>query len=203
MSSSPNNFPELINIDDTIIEREIFQEHFVCDLNACKGACCVEGEAGAPLLNSETETLEMIYDQVKPFMREEGKKAVRMNGKYLRRHGFYETPLVNNKECAYVHFDEDGTAKCAIETAYRAGKTSFKKPISCHLYPIRITKDRAFLRLRYDKWAICKAACHFGKKVKVRIFEFLKEPLIRRFGQDWYNTMEAVNKHYSEPTESK
>lgn len=203
MSSRKTDFPELINIDDTIIESDILQEQFICDLDACKGACCVAGDSGAPLMQEELSVLDRIYEQVKPYMRKEGRKAVAKQGRYVLDEGDFATPLVEGKECAYVFFDESGCAKCAIEAAFRDGKTDFIKPVSCHLYPIRIDPDRSFLRLKYERWSICKAACRFGKKQGVRLFEFLKEPLIRRFGHVWYDTLCAVAEHYGEKPKAK
>ncbi|MBK8364433.1 MAG: DUF3109 family protein [Bacteroidetes bacterium] len=176
----------MLVIDNTLITDEVLEKHFVCDLNACKGACCVKGDYGAPLEDDELEQLDKVYDKVKPYMTPAGIEAVEKQGKYL----LYEkkewvTPLIKGKECAYTFFDEAGVAKCAIEKAYYEGKVKWKKPISCHLYPIRITKQRNGLEaLNYDKWSICKAACKLGDSLKVPVYKFLKDSLTRKYGKE-------------------
>jgi len=188
----------MIQIDRTLISSEVFEKKFVCDLAACKGACCVEGESGAPLEEEELEKLEQVYDDVVPFMRQEGVDAIEEQGLFvLDWDGDYTTPLVDGAECAYVNFDENGVAKCAIDTAYRAGKISWQKPISCHLYPIRITKLKDFDALNYHHWPICAPACDCGDKLDVRVFRFLREPLIRKYGEEWYKDLEAAFDHWS------
>ena len=188
----------MIELDGTLISDEIFEKKFVCDLNACKGACCIEGESGAPLDEDELDILESIQDKIKPFMREEGIEAVEEQGAFvLDWDGEYTTPLVDGKECAYVQFDEQGIAKCAIEAAYRAGEILWKKPISCHLYPIRISKLKDYDALNYHHWPICAPACDCGSKLDVRVFRFLKEPLIRKYGEQWYSELEAAFEYWS------
>ena len=184
----------MIELQDTLISEDILEKQFVCNLSACKGACCVEGDAGAPLLEEELPLLEQAYEAVKPYMREEGIAAVEKQGLYVNDDWDKEkvTPLVNNKECAFVAFDDDGTAKCTIEQAYRDGKTTFYKPISCHLYPIRVKQYSEFKAINYHKWEICSAACSLGESLQVKVYQFLKEPLVRAFGEDWYNELEAV-----------
>ena len=183
----------MIQIDDKLVSLNVFERKFVCDLSACKGACCVEGDVGAPLEDEEAQKLEEIYEDVKPFLRPEGVEAIEEQGKYTRDDfdEEYVTPLVNNKECAYVTFDHDGTAKCGIEQAYRAGKTNFLKPISCHLYPIRVKEYSQFTAVNYDEWEICKPACECGSQLNVPVYKFLKEPLIRKFGESWFNDLEG------------
>lgn len=209
MSSQKPEIPELFNIDDTLIEAEILTESFLCNLNACKGACCVKGASGAPLEEEEKAMMRKIYPKVMPYMRKEGIQSVEKHGTYVEKlvgrkskralpTTEAETPLVNGKECAYVTFDRQGIAKCAIEQAYEKGDIDFKKPVSCHLYPIRVEKESFFYRLRYDRWKICNPACLHGAKHGVKIFEFLKEALIRRFGQQWYDTLLAVYASYIE-----
>ncbi|MBK6399503.1 MAG: DUF3109 family protein [Bacteroidetes bacterium] len=184
----------MLVIDNTLITDEVLEKHFVCDLNACKGACCVKGDYGAPLEDDELEQLDKVYDKVKPYMTPAGIEAVEKQGKYL----LYEkkewvTPLIKGKECAYTFFDEAGVAKCAIEKAYYEGKVKWKKPISCHLYPIRITKQRNGLEaLNYDKWSICKAACKLGDSLKVPVYKFLKDSLTRKYGKEWYKQLEIA-----------
>lgn len=184
----------MLAVKETLVSDKVLSKKFVCDLNACKGACCVEGEAGAPLDEKEAMILEDIYEQVKPFMNKDGIKTVEKKGTFVKNlANELETPLVGeNKHCAYVVFDENKIAKCAIELAHKAGKTDFQKPISCHLYPIRIKDMKSYLTLNYEKWSICKPAVDCGVKLNVPVYKFLKEPLIRKFGEEWYRELEIV-----------
>ncbi len=185
----------MIPYDKTILSDELFTEEFVCHLEKCKGACCVEGDSGAPLSEDETEIIESIFEQVKPYLNEKGLKAINEQGKWVRDFdGDLTTTCVDeNKECAYVIF-ENGITQCAFEKAYNDGKTDFKKPISCHLYPIRVSTYPDYEALNYDRWSICSPACSFGKSLGVSVFEFLKEPLIRKYGIDWYNSILEMRK---------
>lgn len=184
----------LVEIDDKIVSTQIFDKKFVCDLNACKGACCVEGDAGAPLTNEEVGFLERDLEQIKPFMRPEGIQAVENSGvSYLDEENEPVTTLVNGGECAFVYFDEKGITKCAVEAAFLDGKTDFKKPISCHLYPIRVKKFNEYQALNYDKWSICEPACACGDALNVPVFRFLKEPIIRAFGEAFYKELETID----------
>ena len=184
----------MIQIDDKIISFDVFEKQFVCDLSACKGECCVEGDAGAPLKNKELDILRHIYDEVKPYMRDEGIAEIEKQGFFVSDgDGDNTTPLVNNKECAFVAFDENEIAKCTIEQAYNDGKIDFKKPISCHLFPIRIKQYLDFDAINYEEIKICKPACDCGEKLQVPLYCFLKEPLIRLYGEEWYGKLtEAV-----------
>ncbi|KEY19138.1 DUF3109 family protein [Kaistella antarctica] len=181
----------MIQIDDKLISEDIFSEEFVCNLSKCKGACCVEGDVGAPLDENETLILERIFDQVKPYLRPEGVKAIEEQGTWVRdpNDNDYVTPMVEGKECAYVIFDEKGITKCGIEKAYEDGAVDWQKPISCHLYPIRVDEYRTFTALNYHKWEICSDACALGKELKVPIYKFVKTPLIRKYGEEWYQTL--------------
>jgi hypothetical protein len=182
----------MIAIDKTLISEDIFDKKFVCDLNACKGACCVAGDSGAPLDKDELEMLDSVLPAVKPYMTTKGLRAVAKHGTYVvDDDGDYTTTLVSDgAECAFVYFDETKTAKCAIEKAYYEGKIAWKKPISCHLYPIRISKYRGYDAVNYNKWDVCKPACECGKKLDVPVYKFLKEPLIRKYGKDWFKQLE-------------
>lgn len=182
----------MIEVQNTLVNEEIMQQSFVCNLNACKGACCLEGDSGAPLEAAELDILNEIYPKVKPFMAKKGIETIEKVGTYVKDfEGDYTTPCVDtNKECAYVII-ENGITKCAIEKAYENGVIGWQKPISCHLYPIRITTYPEFDVLNYDKWNICSPACTFGSQLNVRVFEFLKAPLIRKYGQDWYTELES------------
>lgn len=182
----------MLEIDGKIISFEVFQKKFVCDLSACKGACCVEGDSGAPLSDDEVEILEEIYPTVKPYMTAEGIAAIEAQGtSVMDWEDEYVTPLVDNKECAYVTY-ENGITKCAIEIAWKDGKIDFPKPVSCHLYPIRIKEYKEFHAVNYDKWDICKPACDCGEKLQVPVYKFVKNAIIRRYGSDFYNEMETA-----------
>ena len=180
----------MILIDDTCISDDIAEKFFVCNLEKCKGACCVEGDLGAPLEASELPVLEEIYENVKPYLTPEGIAAIEEQGKYIRDwEGDYSTTTINDRECAYAFYDDKGILKCGIEQAYLKGKTDFKKPVSCHLYPIRVTKYENFHALNYDRWSICSDACTLGEQLGVEVYRFLKEPLIRAYGEDWYRQL--------------
>lgn len=180
----------MILIDNTVISDDIAEKFFVCKLDACKGACCVEGDLGAPLEDKELPILEEIYDKVKPYLMPEGIKAIEEQGKYVKDwDGEFSTPTINGRECAYVFYDEKGIVKCGIEQAHNDGKINFKKPISCHLYPIRVTKYEDFHALNYDRWDICDPARLFGEQLGVQIYKFLKEPLTRAYGEEWYQKL--------------
>lgn len=183
----------MIQIGASLISDELLEEEFLCNLSSCKGACCVEGDSGAPLEVSELETLEQIYPKILPYMRSEGIAAVQVQGKHtVDDEGDLVTPLVGKKgPCAYAFFEKNGTAKCAIEKAYDKGEISFKKPISCHLYPVRIEKYTDFLAVNYDRWHICNPACTLGASLQLPLYRFLKEALIRHFGSDWYEQLVA------------
>ena len=180
----------MIQIDDKLISEDLFSEEFVCNLAKCKGICCVEGDAGAPLDEEETHILDEIYPKIKPYLRPEGIQAIEEQGTYtLDFEGDLVTPLVNNAECAYVIFDEKGYTKCAIEKAYEDGVIDWQKPISCHLYPIRITEYSNFSAINYHEWDICSDACTLGKELGVKVYQFLKKPLIRKYGEEFYQIL--------------
>lgn len=180
----------MIAIDDTINSDELGKVCFVCDLASCKGACCVEGDAGAPLDESEISELEDNLDTIKPFMRPVGIEVVDNLGVFdYDASGHYVTPLVNGAECAFVIFTGDGIACCAIEKAWEAGKSKFRKPVSCHLYPVRISRYNEFDAVNYHEWHICKPALKHGKKLEVPLYIFLKVPLIRKYGAEWYKKL--------------
>jgi hypothetical protein len=178
----------MIIIDNAVISDDIKDQFFVCDLQKCKGACCVEGDSGAPLEDEETQILEDIYPLVKDYLTEAGREAIERQGKWvIDKDGDKGTPTIgDNRECAYALYDQKGILKCGIEQAYLDGKINFKKPISCHLYPIRITKYDQFDALNYDRWDLCNPACSLGSQLGVPIYKFLKDALIRKYGESWY-----------------
>lgn len=187
----------MFQIDKTLISEEIIENDFVCNLTACKGACCVDGEAGAPLEEGETEILAAIFESVKPYLRLEGIKEIERQGAFVKGDdGEWETPLVNNSECAYAIFD-NGIAKCGLEAAYNDGASEWKKPISCHLYPVRTRDYTEFTAVNYHKWEICDPACGLGNELQVPIYKFVKEALIRKFGEPWYAELEKVAQEHT------
>lgn len=182
----------MFQLGKTIVSEDILKKDFVCNLSACKGACCVDGDAGAPLSEEETKILAEIYPKVKPFLRKEGIEAIEKLGtSVIGTDGTLETTLIDEKDCAYVIFDGQ-TALCGIEQAYNQGEVSWKKPVSCHLYPIRVKDFTEFAAVNYDRWDICDDACTLGKELQVPIYIFVKEALIRKFGEDWYSELEKV-----------
>ena len=190
-------FVTMFQLGKTIVSEDILEKEFVCNLSKCKGSCCVQGEAGAPLTQEEVVILKKIYPKVKPLLREEGIRSIEAQGtSVVSDFGELETPLVDHEECAYVIFDEHQTAKCGIEEAYNQGIVDWKKPISCHLYPIRVKDYNEFAAVNYHKWDICDEACTLGKELKMPVYQFTKEALIRKFGEDWYAELEKVAKEH-------
>lgn len=182
----------MIEIDKKLISLDVVEKKFVCDVSKCQGMCCVHGDSGAPLEAREAEILDDIYPVIKKYLRKEGIKAIRGQGRHvIDSDGDIVTPLVNNKECAYVLF-ENGIGKCGIEKAYEDGKTDFQKPVSCHLYPIRIKKHETFESINYDKWEICKPAELLGQKQNIPVYIFVKNALIRKYGKDFYKKLEIA-----------
>jgi hypothetical protein len=191
--------PIMILIDNKLISDEVIQNKFVCNLAACKGECCVAGDAGAPLEKDEVKILEEDLENIKPFLTEEGIKALNKQGAWVKdktdKDYKTKTPLMKGGPCAYTVFSKNGIAGCGIEKAFEAGATTFRKPISCHLYPIRITKSKDMEYLNYDEWEVCNPACVNGAKLKVPVYKFLKPALIRKYGQEFYDTLEATVTH--------
>lgn len=187
----------MFQLGKTIVSENIIEKDFVCNLSACKGACCIDGDAGAPLDPEEVKILNDIYPKVKPFLRKEGIAAIEAQGTHITSDfGDYETPLIDGADCAYVIFDDKKTALCGIEEAYNQGEISWKKPVSCHLYPIRIKEYSEFSAVNYENWEICDDACTLGKELQVPVYKFVKEALIRKFGEDWYAELEKVAETY-------
>lgn len=180
----------MIQIGNTLISDDVKDQFFVCDLNKCKGACCVEGDLGAPVDKSELLAIEEVVEVVKPYLSEEAVAALEEHGPYLLdEEGDFSTTTINNRECAFSFYDDDRILKCGIEQAWKDGKTDFQKPISCHLYPIRVVKLQEFLALNYDRWHICSPACELGSQLSVPVYKFLKNALTKRFGDDWYKAL--------------
>ena len=185
----------MLQIQDTIISFDLFEECFVCDISACKGSCCVEGEAGAPVEENEVACLEKalpaIWDDLSP----KAKKVIEKQGCVYREiSGDYVTSIVDGADCVFTCYDENGCCKCAIEKAYNENKIDFCKPVSCHLYPVRVIQYSVNKAVNYHRWHICKSAVSQGKKKSVKVYQFLKEPLIRKFGKEWYEQLSIAAK---------
>jgi len=185
----------MLQINDTVISLDLLDQKFVCDLASCKGICCIEGDDGAPLEHSEVKIIEDILPLIWDDLTQKSKDLIQTQGvSYIDKDGEPVTSIVNGAECVFTYTDENGICKCAIEKAYREGKTDFYKPISCHLYPVRIQKYNEYVAVNYHKWSVCNCARKLGKQLKVPVYQFLKEPLIRRFGNDWYEQLEIADK---------
>ena len=177
-------------IQNTLVSLDVLEKDFCCDLDKCRGCCCIEGDAGAPLTDEEEEKIREILSILLPDMTKEARAVVEAQGvSYLDPSGEKVTSIVNDKDCVFARTDHNGWCYCLIEKAYNAGKIDFKKPISCHLYPIRLNKVGDMIGVEYHRWDICHCARQLGKKLHLPIYQFLKEPLIRRFGQEWYDEL--------------
>jgi len=180
----------MIVIGNTIISDDLYQVRFSCQLGRCQGACCVAGDAGAPLEESEIAFLEDHLDELKPYLTERGREIIETQGVFdYDIQGNFVTPLINDGECAFANF-EQGRAYCAIEKASEHGWKGFQKPLSCHLYPVRISRYEKFEAVNYQKWSICKPALKQGKKLGTPLYKFLKVPLTRKYGREWYRQLE-------------
>lgn len=180
----------MLIIDNVLVSDELIHNYFCCDLAACGGECCIEGDAGAPIEPLEVADLEENYPVFKKYMTEEGVEMVEKNGTFdYDMEGEFVTPLLSDEACAYVYY-EDGIAKCAIEKAFLNGEIAFQKPISCHLYPIRIKKLPDYEALNYHRWFVCESACERGKEKHIPVYQFLKGPLIRKYGEEWFKKLE-------------
>lgn len=185
----------MLQIDNTIISLDLLEERFVCDLIWCKGICCVEGDAGAPLEKEEIETLEKILPEVWDDLPKASQKVIKKKGVYyIDDDGEPVTSIVGNEECVFAYKEDTGIWKCAIEKAYREGRIDFYKPISCHLYPVRLQKYEELTAVNVHRWSVCECARVRGKSLNVPVYQFLKEPLIRRFGKEWYEQLEIAAK---------
>ena len=187
----------MLQIDNTVISLDLLEERFVCDLVSCKGACCIEGDSGAPLEDNEIEIIEELMPLIWDDLSDVSKKVIEKQGVfYIDEDNEPVTSIVSGRECVFTFTDENGICKCAIEKAYREGKTDFYKPISCHLYPVRLQIYKSFTAVNFHKWNICDCALVLGSKLKVPAYVFLKEPLVRKFGKEWYEQLEIADKQF-------
>lgn len=183
----------MVQIQDTIVSFDVITREFCCDLTKCHGTCCVEGDAGAPVTTEEIAQIEEILPVIWDKLSSSAKEVIQSKGIcYPDPEGELVTQIVNGKDCVFTLHDADGCCYCAIERAYREGKIGFMKPISCHLYPIRIKRIGQCWGLNYDKWDVCQAATIKGHRERIPVYKYLKEPLVRRFGQEWYDELELT-----------
>ncbi|HEU4633721.1 MAG TPA: DUF3109 family protein [Flavisolibacter sp.] len=195
----------MIAIDNVLISDDVVQAKFVCDLHKCKGGCCEDGDAGAPITKEEKKILDDHINVIKPYLTPEGLQEIQRKGNYLYDREFgWVTPTVDGKICAYGFRDNQGIIKCGIEQAYYDGKLEWKKPVSCHLYPIKISTSREYTMVNYEpRETLCKPGCALGKKLKMPVYQFLKEAIIRKFGTDFYNALHQVAVEHFEDEQKK
>lgn len=187
----------MLQIKDALVSLDVVERFFCCDLSKCLGECCIEGDAGAPLTQDEKEKIEQILPQVWDDLLPAARRAIEEDGvAYLDPDGDLVTQIVDGRNCAFSYYGENGMCLCAIEKAYREGRIDFYKPISCHLYPIRLTEHPTFTAVNVHRWKICKCAEILGRKEGIRVYQFLKAPLIRRFGQEWYDELALTCEEY-------
>lgn len=187
----------MLQIEKTIISESIISDEFVCNINKCKGECCVAGSAGAPLETKELKVLDKLNKKIIPYLSDKGRASLEDQGNYVKGNdGSWETPLIQGKECAYTIFDDLGQAKCGIEKAFNQGAINWQKPISCHLYPIRVQEYSEFTAVNYHKWSVCDSACDLGSELKIPIYKFVKNALIRKFGKKWFNKLSLFAKEW-------
>jgi hypothetical protein len=184
----------MIAIDHVLLSDDLVQEEFVCDLNSCQGGCCVEGDCGAPLTGEEAGILAEIYPRIKSYFPEASNKEIERVGTHVMDDEFgYVTPAINGGICVYAYTEETGIVKCGIEKAWKEGVIPFQKPISCHLYPIRVKEGDGYEMINYEpRKKLCKPACKLGRQLKVPVYKFLRDPIIRKYGPEFYEALDAV-----------
>lgn len=192
----------MILIEDILVSQELFKNNFKCKLDSCRGACCWEGDYGAPLEDQEIENIQGSLDKVLPLLPAKSQSLIKKDGVWVnyKNGSFKGTPLLEDGACAFLSLNSEGIAQCSIEKAYEDKTIDFQKPISCHLYPVRVNKDEHtnFEALNYDVWDICSAACKYGDEEKIPVFRFTKKAIIRKYGQKFYNIMEEIYKDIQE-----
>lgn len=194
----------MIQIEDTLVSLDVIERCFICDLSHCKGACCIDGDSGAPLEESEVAELEKVLPAVWDDLSPAAQAVIRRQGvAYKDIEGDTVTSIVNDKDCVFTCYGDDGICQCAIEKAYREGRVDFYKPISCHLYPVRVTNYEGFRAVNFHKWEVCRAAEILGHREKLPVYKFLREPLIRKFGESWYQTLETCAEEWMKQKEGE
>ncbi len=189
----------MLQIGTALVSLDLIERFFCCDLSKCLGECCIEGDAGAPINEEEYETLKKILPEIWDDLLPKAKEVIEQQGvAYVDEEGDLVTSIVDGKNCVFTCYGENGMCYCAIEKAFREGRVDFYKPISCHLYPVRIDEYKDFTAVNYHRWKICKAAEVLGRKNNIRVYQFLKEPLIRRFGKQWYDELCVACEAYLE-----
>jgi hypothetical protein len=192
-----NSFEYMLQIEDTVASLDLIERFFCCDMTHCKEACCIEGEAGAPLEKGEFETLLKILPAVWDDLSPQAREVIQKQGVgYIDISGETVTSIVNGKDCVFTCYDSNGICQCAIEKAFQEKRINFRKPVSCHLYPVRITNYQTYRAVNYNRWKICRSAERLGEKEKIPLYRFLRNPLIRRFGERWFDTLEVCAKEY-------
>jgi hypothetical protein len=192
-------FCDMIIIENTLVSEDVLEKNFICDIEKCKGACCIEGDAGAPLNQDELLIIESQFENIKPYLSKAAFQDIERRGFYEKdKDGDIVTTCQPDGLCNFATINKQGILACGMEQAFIEGKTSYKKPISCHLYPIRISQVGQYEALNYHRWDICKAACTLGEKHKTPVYTFLKDALIRKFGEDWYNTLDEIAEDWNQ-----
>ncbi len=187
----------MLQIQDTLVSLDLAERFFLCDLDSCLGQCCIDGDAGAPITEEEDRKLREILPVVKPYLLPSALREIEENGvSYVDEEGDLVTQIVEGRNCVFTTYGPGGMCMCAIEKAYREGKTDFYKPISCHLYPVRLKEYDGFTAVNLHRWKICRCAEVLGRAKGVRAYKFLKAPLIRRFGEEWYKELELTCDEY-------
>lgn len=188
---------DMLQIQDTLVSLDLLERHFLCDLASCKGECCIEGDAGAPITEDERREIENLLPEIIDDLSPAAREVIARDGvAYVDEEGDLVTSLVAGGQCVFATFGPGGMCHCAIEKAWREGRVGFMKPISCHLYPVRIKEYPTFTAVNYHRWKICKCAETLGRAKGLRAYKFLREPLVRRFGQEWYDELDATADEY-------
>lgn len=183
----------MVEIQNTLVSLDLFREKFCCDLNACGGACCIEGDAGAPVKEEEIAELETAAETVLDELSADAQAVIKAQGVvYIDRDGDFVTSIVDGKDCVFTCRNEHGHCLCALERAYRAGRIPFKKPVSCSLYPVRLSTVGGMTAVNYHRWEVCRPAVELGRKLDIPVYKFLKEPLIQAFGKEWWDECDIV-----------
>ena len=187
----------MFQIQDTLVTLDVVERFFACDIDTCLGACCIEGDAGAPITEQEKHTIEKILPDVWNYLLPRAQQEIKDNGvAYYDPEGELVTQIIDGKNCVFTRFEPGGRCSCALERAFNDGITTFRKPISCYLYPLRIKQYDGYAAVNYHRWKICKCAEVQGRKNGTRVYQFLKQPLIERFGQQWYDELALVCREY-------